>query len=41
MFDVLVVWGFEFKFLNLGLNLGLNLIFSILNLLGLCSCSNI
>ena len=41
MFDVLVVWGgFEFKFLNLGLNLGLNLIFWVLNLLGLCSCSN-
>ena len=27
--------GFEFKFLNLGLNLGLNLIFWVLNLLGL------
>ena len=33
--------GFEFKFLNIGLNLGLNLIFWVLNLLGLCSCSNI
>ena len=30
-------YGFEFKFLNLGLNL----IFWVLNLLGLCSCSNI
>ena len=28
-------YGFEFKFLNLGLNLGLNLIFWVLNLLGL------
>ena len=32
---------FEFKFWNLGLNLGLNLICWVLNLLGLCSCSNI